>query len=327
VYARPYASRLKLLDEPCPVDPQRFEVQLDGVKVPGSLPVGFDERRDHPFKGGERLGIQGGDLFPHAPHPFQFSELRKAEGGFDVRNIVFVAPLHHFVEPGTIPGVPFPAVLAYAVQPQSLYSLRPVFVIGCGHTAFAGRKGLRGVETEARNIADGTYFLSPVPGGQRVGGVLDHVDPVFSREFHDLFHVTGLTREMDGDDRPGPGGNPFFYFIDVYIVGLPFNVSQHRARAEIGDHLTGGGKRHGGEDNLIPRLHIDSLEGKMEGGGSRIEGNRVGRAYVLPEPFLKFDGFGAHGEPPRFETISNLPYLVFRDVGLVKGDLHHVTFS
>src|SRR5207245_4960902 len=112
----------------------------------------------------EALGQCAG-VRPPLLHPaVELGELREADRRGDLRHPVVEADEDVLI------------LRRLAVMPEQPGPLRDPVVVGYDHTAFAGRHVLRGVEREARGVAEVARLLAVIlrPGGLR--GVLDYRD-------------------------------------------------------------------------------------------------------------------------------------------------------
>jgi hypothetical protein len=88
---------------------------------------------------------------------------------------------------------------------------------------------------------------------------------------------------MDGDERPGPGGDRRLDPRRIERVAAGIDIHEDRPRARVAD---GGGRGDEGErrgDDLVSRAHPRSEEREVECAGSRVHRDGVRRAAVVRE--------------------------------------------
>ena len=117
--------------------------------MPGVLAVGPVGRNLECRYGAEGVVVAGGNLPATLPHAPGLAQLGQAHRGGDVGHIVFVAGGDDFVIPGAFGVVPFPGILADAVQGHNPAAFGQGVVIHANHAPFAGGDGFGGVKREA----------------------------------------------------------------------------------------------------------------------------------------------------------------------------------
>jgi hypothetical protein len=149
-------------------------------------------------------------------------------------------------------------------------SRRQRLVVHRHHAAFAGGDGLGRIEAEGGRVASGPDQPASIGGGQGVGGVLDDLESALARQRPDAVHVARLPRDVDGDDGLRPRGDEGLDGGGVDVEGVGPAIHQDGPRLEVGDHLTGGGKRVSRDDDLVARAETDRLQSQMEGRRRRV---------------------------------------------------------
>src|SRR5207245_466918 len=143
--------------------PTRRSSDLDVLVVRMDHPVALGWRNET-FDAVEALR-QGARVRPPLLHPaIELGELREADRRRDLRHPVVEADEDVLVLRGL------------AVVPEEPGLLRDPVVVGDDHAAFAGRHVLRGVEREARGVAEVARLLAVVLRAGGLGGVLDDRD-------------------------------------------------------------------------------------------------------------------------------------------------------
>ena len=156
-------------------------------------------------------------------------------------------------------GVAVPCVLTDAVEAERPHFLVQLLVVSDNHAAFAGRKVLRGVETEADRITSLTGFTAVLRLlADRNSRPRPHVQHPRSRKslFHGQdrqmeFMSQGKTTEMDGNELPvfDPSTVPA---IDAVIdVPVFTHVGQDRCRADLQNRVDSRAEGQRSRDDLV----------------------------------------------------------------------------
>jgi hypothetical protein len=161
--------------------------------------------------------------------------------------------------------------------------------------AFAGRDVLALLKAEAADVAKGADEPAAMPGAERLGAVLDHLQAAALGQGHNLGHVAGVAEEVRDDDGPRAvgehaldrcGGDVIRPRIDIGEDGDRALIEDWRQRPHVGDCRG---------DNFIPRLGVQRGDGHVKGGRARAAGMGMRRADPGGEAAFELLGHGSLG--------------------------------
>lgn len=130
------------------------------------------------------------------------------------------------------------------------------------------------LEAEAADRAEGTDRPTASARQEGLSAVFNHGDPALVCERHDVFHLTGIPKEMGNDDRfrsrresrlDGAGGDVARTRIDIREYGNRALVEDRGERAHVSD-----GCRY----DLVSGLRVDCGHRAVDRGRAR--GARIG---------------------------------------------------
>ena len=120
-----------------------------------------------------------------------------------------------------------------------------------------------------------------------MGAIFIQLEPVFLGNFCQGIHVAGASREMDGKDGLGLGGDFLLYLGGIHIQGFGVDVDQYRCCPGVENRIDRCTKRHRCRDDLIPFANSSCKNCKMQCRGARIERHCVRNFFVGCQGFFK----------------------------------------
>src|SRR5438309_10441692 len=119
-----------------------------------------------------------------------------------------------------------------------------------------------------------------------LGGILDHLDPIFFGHRADPIHISRLTVEMDSNNRLGARRDRRLNEIGIDVIGTLIWLHWHRGRPRIAHRQPRCDKRMGRHDDFISSANTVTAENQMErvqtiphSNAIRSEERRVGKEY------------------------------------------------
>jgi len=94
----------------------------------------------------------------------------------------------------------------------------------------------------------------------RLAGVLNDLQMMPLRDFHDGIHVRHLAEQMHGDDGLGSRGDRAFEQGGIQSESALIDVDEHGLGAAIADGFGGRHERAGHSDHLITRADAEAEE-------------------------------------------------------------------
>src|SRR5256885_689924 len=100
-------------------------------------------------------------------------------------------------------------------------------VVGGHHAALAGRHVLDRMQAEDREVAERADRTILILGAERVGGILDDGEAAVSRLGLNRREITGLTRQVDRDDRLRTWRDPRREQGGVQVQGIAADIPEY----------------------------------------------------------------------------------------------------
>ena len=156
---------------------------------------------------------------------------------------------------------------------------------GCGHDFILAKGESRGIPDRA----DRPPFVFCPMG---LGTVFNNFKSMFPRHFQYRIHVTGPAGKMNGDNRPGTGGNHGAEGFGRHVLADRIDVGHHW-HAAAHDNSTGrSDKRPAGSHYLIAGGDAQGMKSQFESNSSIGQGNGViatgdrGKTPLKKPPFF-----------------------------------------
>src|SRR3990172_3610707 len=277
-----------------------LEKRADGSNAPGLLVRG-QSREDGQRKHFPARLLRYRDVSPGIAQPTQGRLLVHRERIMHCR---FHAPVFQKVAHGVTPARGDPRVQVRQLHPQQrgLQGVQPaVGADGLVHILPGGTLGaqqpqppgqvviigdhkpsvpqgaqvLRGVQTEAPQVADGAHLLPPELGAHRLGGIFDHEEPMLPGQREEGSHICRLPEEMyrdEGLDGPRPEVQPLmgsraprqhsFHRIRIQIECLWIDIGEDGLSPGMDNGADRPEEREGGRQDPVARADAERLKGQ-----------------------------------------------------------------
>ena len=121
----------------------------------------------------------------------------------------------------------------------------------------------------------------------RMRTVLDHAEPVITRNPDDPLDLARAPGKVNGNDRARPGRQTAEDLGGREAMRLLIDVRKHRAGPGVDDRVRGRGERHRRHDHLITRLEIERNHRQVKRSGARVHGKRMLSADVDAKRLLE----------------------------------------
>jgi hypothetical protein len=146
---------------------------------------------------------------------------------------------------------------------------RPFVVAGDDRPAVSiGAQVLAGIETEATDIPDRTDSPAFVHGAMGLGRIFHNLQTVLRSDFQNGIHVGRLPVKVNRKDGLRPGGNFFFYFRHIDVVGSGVDVYKDYFGPGHGHGFGGGDETVRHRDHLVPCSDPQGLQREKKRIGS-----------------------------------------------------------
>ncbi len=146
----------------------------------------------------------------------------------EVGHVEFIAGGLHFVMRETFLAVPFPRILADALQSQHPRLVFQYSVGQCQHAAFSGRDIFIGVKTERHRMTMPTNFLSAIARAHRMRPVFNDDEVMPLCNVRQTVEVAGVTGKMNRQKKSCARRDALFDFFRINIERTRFNIDEHR---------------------------------------------------------------------------------------------------
>ena len=210
-------------------------------------------------------------------------ELMDADRSLEIHHVVLEARLDDFVMLEAFVGEALPGIRRKAVEGKTLdpgcIGLRG----GRDHSALARDDVLGRVEAEGGEVAERPGMAIADERLDRVRAILDHRQPALAREGDDVDDVARSSREVHRNHRARAIRRTALDLLGRHAHRLPVDVREHRNRTRVDDRVCGRRERHCRHDHLVARTEVERHHCQMQGGGARVDRDRVPGLDVRPE--------------------------------------------
>ncbi len=286
--------------------------------MPGVLDLCALDRQLERVLAAKRLTEQPHDLAPPLLEAGELLELPQPERGLDVGHVVFEAGREDVVAPAPAAVVALPGVAAHPVEAQHPGTIQQLGVAR-QHAALAGRQVLGGVEAEGDRVVPRAHQAALVPGGNRVGRVLDDRQARAPRHVPDGIELDRVAGVVDGQNRPGARRDGPGHGDGIDVEGVRLDIDQHGPRAHVLDHVHRGGEGERGGDHLGAGPDPERGEGRVHAGGAGAQREGAGRPEVRRELGLEPLRLRTGGDPVRPQRVHDFLDLFLADKGRREG--------
>ena len=184
-----------------------------------------------------------------------------------------------------------PAVMKGVAAVQKLIAI-------AGHgAAFAGRKVLGVLETEAPQVAQRAALAATVLGQPCLASVFNHSKVVFLGDRVDRVHVAGHAVDVDRQNGAGAVGDAALDRGRVHGQRGGIGVGEDGQGLVAQDRVIGGVERKRRTDHLIARIHAYHVQAGDQGRGAAGGGQAALCAEQLRISGLEFGHFSAAARP------------------------------
>jgi len=137
------------------------------------------------------------------------------------------------------------------------------FVVGHEHPALAGRDLLVGVEAECRRVTESAHPGPAILGAEGLARVVDDRQVVPRGEIEDTAPVGGMPEDIDDKHGTGPGSPLPLEIVRRDVVGIGFDIHEHRRGPFVQNRVDGRGESERGNEYLVTRTDSQSLNGEV----------------------------------------------------------------
>ena len=160
------------------------------------------------------------------------------------------------------------------------------------------------METEASEISDRTERLSLITGHNALCRVLDHLQMMSPRDFHDRIHLTGNACIMNRHDRLRPFGNRFLDQRLIQIHRIRAYIHKYSLRPSEYKRICRRHKRIGRHNHLIPLANLGQQRAHLGRVGTGCRQHHFRRSRHFLQPLAAF--FRKRPVPTKLSALYSL---------------------
>ncbi|MES2706171.1 MAG: hypothetical protein V4726_06150 [Verrucomicrobiota bacterium] len=165
----------------------------------------------------------------------------------------------------------FDPVIAQDTEPGSQIGVRRET-----HSAFPAGDGFARVQRKRSHVPESAGVLTALISAEGAGGILDHFQPVLSRDRSHLVNITTKTKFVDWQDGTRPCRYGGFDPGGIDIESPFLDVHKNRGGPGKLDNVGCGDVGKSGDNNLISRTDAKSPQRKLQSGGAVDGGDSMG---------------------------------------------------
>ena len=147
--------------------------------------------------------------------------------------------------------------------------------------------------------------LTRIDSTEGLGTVFDHSEMMRISQIQNMRHFSGVSVEMDRQDRFGLGGDGGGDRAGVEIKASGVDVYEDGFGTDITDGFGGGEEAEGGGDHLIARTNVEGAQGDDEGVGAGVDTDSMGDPQIVGGFLFKGGHFWTENELTGFENAVN----------------------
>ena len=136
-------------------------------------------------------------------------------------------------------------------------------------------------------------------GRQRVRGVFDQGDIPDARQRLECIAFGGVPGEVDRQQGSCPRRHRRRDQLRVDVERIRFDIDQHRACADVLDHIHGSREGHCRSDHFMSGSHAEAGQRRVHRRRARVERQRAGRTHKGGELLFKPSRLRTRRDPRR----------------------------